>query len=161
MCKFDSSVVMANVDFLHEFSRIVDAFKAQHDGCLVPAVIPLKFVLSVDQRKWFGKFFRKQAHKDWLEHVCHMPLLSASHQDPCLVISANSSVALTDTAALKGLDEFYSRRPAFAASASMPSAAIAAAPPVIDDCPPSPSIAHQPAASVAPCASQPVSNLDV
>ena len=28
-----------------------------------------------------------------------------------------------------------------------------------DDCPPSPSIAHQPAASVAPCASQPVTNL--
>ena len=65
--------VMANVDFLYEFSRIVDAFKAEHEGCLVPAVIPLKSVLSFDQRKWFGKFFRKQAHKDWLEHVCHMP----------------------------------------------------------------------------------------
>jgi len=45
---------MANVDFLHEFSRIVDAFKAEHDGFLVPAVIPLKFVLSVDERKWFS-----------------------------------------------------------------------------------------------------------
>ena len=78
-----------------------------------------------------------------------------------LRISEISLVDLSNTSLLTGLDEFYSGRPAIAAvsPASMPSAAIAAAPPVIDDCPPSPSIAHQPAASVAPCASQPVTNL--
>jgi hypothetical protein len=80
-----------------------------------------------------------------------------------LVVTKDSFVDMADVALLTGLDEFYSGRPAIAAvsPASMPSAAIAAAPPVIDDCPPSPSIAHQPAASVAPCASQPVTNLDM
>ena len=154
---------MTNLDFLHEFSGIVAAFKDEHDGCLVSAYLSLKSVLPVEQRKWFGKFFRKQAHKTWLEHVCHIPMLSNCNSEPYLTISEDSLVTLANTALLTGLDEFYSGRPAIAAvsPASMPSAAIAAAPPVIDDCPPSPSIAHQPAASVAPCASQPVSNLDM
>ena len=154
---------MTNLDFLHEFSGIVAAFKEENDGCLVSAYLSLKSVLPVEQRKWFGKFFRKQAHKTWLEHVCHIPMSSNCNSEPYLTISEDSLVTLANTALLTGLDEFYSGRPAIAAvsSASMPSAAIAAAPPVIDDCPPSPSIAHQPAASVAPCASQPVTNLDM
>jgi hypothetical protein len=92
-----------------------------------------------------------------------MPLQRTSNSIRCLQITYTSFVDMANVALLTGLDEFYSGRPAIAAvsSASMPSAAIAAAPPVIDDCPPSPSIAHQPAASVAPCASQPVTNLDM
>jgi len=152
---------MTNRDMLLDFSRVVEVFKAENDICAVPTLLPLNSVLSVDLLEWFGKFFRFQANKSWLESVCHIQIQRQSNGVKSLEISENSSVALTDTAALKGLDEFYSHRPAFAASASMPSAAIAAAPPVIDDCPPSPSIAHQPAASVAPCASQPVSNLDM
>ncbi len=155
--------VMTNRDMLLDFSRVVEVFKAENDICAVPTLLPLYSVLSVDLLKWFGKFFWRQAHKSWLESVCHIQIQRQSNGVKSLQISENSSVALTDTAALKGLDEFYSGRPAIAAvsPASMPSAAIAAAPPVIDDCPPSPSIAHQPAASVAPCASQPVTNLDM
>jgi hypothetical protein len=112
--------------------------------------------------QWFRKFFWKQAHKDWLEHVCHVTM-HRTNSKRYLRISEISLVDLSNTSLLTGLDEFYSGRPAIAAvsPASMPSAAIAAAPPVIDDCPPSPSTAHQPAAAVAPCASQPVTNLDM
>jgi hypothetical protein len=108
------------------------------------------------------KVLPQQAHKDWMEHVCHMTM-HRTNSKRYLRISEISLVDLSNTSLLTGLDEFYSGRPAIAAvsPASMPSAAIAAAPPVIDDCPPSPSIAHQPAASVAPCASQPVTNLDM
>jgi hypothetical protein len=153
---------MTNLEFLHDFSRFVAAFKDEHDACVAPETLCLNAGLSAVQFQWFGKFFHKQAHKDWLEHVCHMTM-HRTNSKRYLRISEISLVDLSNTSLLTGLDEFYSGRPAIAAvsSASMPSAAIAAAPPVIDDCPPSPSIAHQPAASVAPCASQPVTNLDM
>ena len=152
---------MTHRDMLQDFALIFREFKDQHDISTVPLSFPLKSQLSPTLYTWFCAYFWKKRHKDWLEHVCHMPLQRTSHNIRHLQITDESFVDMANVALLTGLDEFYSGRPAIAAvsSASMPSAAIAAAPPVIDDCPPSPSIAHQPAASVAPCASQPVTNL--
>jgi hypothetical protein len=101
------------------------------------------------------KVLPQQAHKDWMEHVCHMTM----HRTNSKRYLRISDILLVDLSNISLLSTRSSGRHAIAgASASMPSA-IAAAPPVIDDCPPSPSIAHQPAASVATCASQPVTNL--
>jgi len=154
---------MTHRDMLQDFALICRVFKGLHDLSTVPLSFPLKSQLSPTLYSWFCVYFLKKRHKDWLEIACHMPLQRTSNNIRCLQITDVSFVNMANVALLTGLDEFYSGRPAIAAvsSASMPSAAIAAAPPVIDDCPPSPSIAHQPAASVAPCASQPVTNLDM
>jgi hypothetical protein len=150
---------MTNRDMLDEFAQIFHTLKDQHDISDVPLSVPLVPILSPELNTWFCKYFRRQSHILWLEARCHLKLGRIKHGVRYLEITHKSCVDLVDTALLTGLDDFYSHQPAFVSSASMPSAAIAAAPPVIHDCPPSPSIAHQPAASVAPCASQPVTNL--
>ena len=150
---------MTNRDMLLDFSRVVEVFKAENDICAVPTLLPLNSVLSVDLLEWFGKFFRFQAHKSWLESVCHIQIQRQSHGVKSLQISENSFVHLANVALLTGLDDFYSHRPAVSASASVPPAIAATAPSVIDVDPPL--IVNQPAVAVAvaACASQPVTNL--
>ena len=70
---------MTNRDMLLDFSRVVEVFKAENDICAVPTLLPLNSVLSVDLLEWFGKFFRFQAHKSWLESVCHIQIQRQSH----------------------------------------------------------------------------------
>jgi len=83
--------VMTNRDMLLDFSRVVEVFKAENDFCVVPTLLPLNSVLSVDLLKWFGKFFRFQAHKSWLESVCHIQIQRQSHGVKSLQISETRS----------------------------------------------------------------------
>ena len=148
---------MTHRDMLQDFALILRAFKAQHDLSTVPRLFPLNSQLSPTLYTWFCAYFLKKRHKDWLEHVCHMPLQRTSHHIRHLQITDESFINLVDTALLTGLDDFYSHRPAVSASASVPAAIASAAPSVIDVGPPL--ISNQPAVAVAACASQPVTNL--
>ena len=99
---------MTNRDMLLDFSRLVEVFKAEHDFCVVPTLLPLNSVLSADLLAWFGKFFRFKAHKSWLESVCHIQIQRHCHGVKSLEISENSFVHLANVALLNGLDDFSS-----------------------------------------------------
>ena len=103
--------VMTNRDMLLDFSRVVEVFKAENDICAVPTLLPLNSVLSVDLLEWFGKFFRFQAHKTWLESVCHIQIQRQSNGVKSLQISENSFVHMANVALLTGLDDVYMHRP--------------------------------------------------
>ena len=74
---FDLFYMETNRTYLARFAKVIKAYKSANGGLQIARYVLLR-VMLVDEpdRQWFTRFFRKQAHIDWLETTCLISMAS-------------------------------------------------------------------------------------
>ena len=94
-----------NRAFLARFAKIIKDHKSANGGFQSARHVLLRELLVPEpDRQWFSRFFRKQAHVNWLETTCLTTVVSEG-KNRQLFLAHDSLIRMNNLDALSGLDD--------------------------------------------------------
>ena len=94
-----------NRAFLARFAKIIKDHKSANGGFQSARHVLLRELLVPEpDRQWFSRFFRKQAHVNWLETTCLITVVSEG-KNRQLFLANDSLIRMNNLDALLGLDD--------------------------------------------------------
>ena len=94
-----------NRAFLARFAKIIKDHKSANGGFQSARHVLLRELLVPEpDRQWFSRFFRKQAHVNWLETTCLITVVSEG-KNRQLFLANDSLIRMNNLDALSGLDD--------------------------------------------------------